>query len=79
MYAGIANVYFAFTTLSTVGFGDYHPMSNFERLFCAFILVLGVLIFSYLMDVFLSIICDLQNLTKDLDDGDNLTKFLSVL
>ena len=79
MYSAIANVYFAFTTLSTVGFGDYYPMNNFERLFCAFILVLGVLIFSYLMDVFLSIICDLQNLTKDLDDGDNLTKFFSVL
>ena len=53
---GIAAVYFAFTSLSTVGFGDYHPYSNEERLFCAFILLSGVLIFSFLMDYFLNVI-----------------------
>jgi hypothetical protein len=79
MYEGIANVYFAFTSLSTVGFGDFHPISDLERLFCAFILVLGVLIFSYLMDVFLGIIIGIQELGADLDDGDNLTNFLHVL
>ncbi len=53
---GIAAVYFAFTSLSTVGFGDYHPFSNNERLLCAFILISGVLVFSYLMDYFLGVI-----------------------
>ena len=41
--------YFSFTTLSTVGFGDFNPRSNSERLFCAIILLVGVAIFSYIM------------------------------
>jgi hypothetical protein len=45
----IIGLYFAFTTLSTVGFGDYTPRSNTERSIGAFILISGVAMFSYLM------------------------------
>ena len=45
--------YYSFTSLSTVGFGDYHPRSNSERFFCAFILLFGVAIFSYIMGNFI--------------------------
>ena len=45
--------YFSFTSLSTVGFGDFHPRSNAERIFCAFILLFGVAIFSYIMGIFI--------------------------
>ena len=38
-----------FTSLSTVGFGDYHPRSDLERLLCSAILIFGVSIFSYVM------------------------------
>ena len=48
--------YFAFTSLSTVGFGDYHPRGDLERLICAFILLFGVAIFSYIMGNFISIL-----------------------
>ena len=48
--------YFAFTSLSTVGFGDYHPRSNIERVVCAFILLFGVAIFSYIMGNFITIL-----------------------
>lgn len=48
----IAVTYFAFTSLSTVGFGDFHPRSDAERLFCAFILLFGVAIFSLIMGSF---------------------------
>lgn len=65
--------YFAFTSLSTVGFGDYHPRSNVERVTGAFILLFGVAIFSYIMGNFIEILGDYQNLNADLDDGDNLT------
>ena len=54
-------------------------MSNLERLFCAFMLVSGVCIFSFLMDTFLGIITGLKELDQDLDDGDNLTRFFGVL
>ena len=49
-------VYYAFTTLSTVGFGDFHPRSNAERLFCAVILLVGVAIFSFIMGNFIDIL-----------------------
>jgi len=39
-----------------VGFGDLAPRSDVERLFTAFMLLLGVSIFSYIMQVFVEII-----------------------
>ncbi len=48
----IAMMYFAFTSLSTVGFGDINPRSNIERLLGAFMLLLGVAIFSVFMGNF---------------------------
>lgn len=62
--------YFAFTSLSTVGFGDYNPRSDLERVFCAFILLFGVAIFSYIMGIFIEMLEKYQNLCRDLDDGD---------
>ena len=40
--------YFAFTSLSTVGFGDYYPLSDTERFVCFFIFIFGTAIFSYI-------------------------------
>ena len=48
-YNTLLAIYFAFTSLATVGFGDLYPKSDFERLFIAFILLFGVAIFSYIM------------------------------
>lgn len=42
-------VYFAFTTLSTVGFGDFNPKHEAERILTTFILLVGVAVFSYIM------------------------------
>lgn len=42
--------YFAFTSLSTVGFGDFNPKNNYERILCAFMLLFGVAVFSYIMN-----------------------------
>lgn len=48
--------YFMFTTLSTVGFGDFHPRADAERILVVFILLLGVAVFSYIMGNFVEII-----------------------
>jgi hypothetical protein len=48
----IVMVYYAFTSLATVGFGDYNPRSNAERVFIAMVLLFGVLTFSYVMGNF---------------------------
>jgi len=52
----VIGLYFGFTTLSTVGFGDYAPRSNIERAIGAFVLLYGVAIFSYLMGNFIDIL-----------------------
>jgi hypothetical protein len=62
-----------------VGFGDYHPISNNERILTAVVLMFGVCIFSLLMDTFLEIIKGLKVLNEDLEDGDNLTRFFFLL
>lgn len=71
--------YFAFTSLSTVGFGDYHPRSDFERLCCSFILLFGVAIFSIIMGNFAEILVSFNTFNAELDDGDNLTKFFGTI
>lgn len=72
-------VYFTFTTLATVGFGDYRPWADEERLFLVIIFLSGVSIFSYLMGIFIEILKKFQQLYVDLDDGDNLSLFFSLL
>jgi hypothetical protein len=49
-------VYYAFTSLTTVGFGDFHPKSDAERITVSFILVFGVATFSYMMGIFIGIL-----------------------
>ena len=72
-------IYFAFTTLATVGFGDYNPKADEERLFVVIIFLSGVSIFSYLMGIFIEILKKFQQLYVDLDDGDRLSLFFSLL
>ena len=44
--------YVALTTLSTVGYGDLTPQTNFEKIVGMFIMILGVAFFSYIMGNF---------------------------
>ena len=45
----LINTYFAFTTLATVGFGDYYPVSVIERGIFTMIFLFGVALFSFIM------------------------------
>jgi hypothetical protein len=49
----IIGMYYAFTTLATVGFGDYAPRSNFERGLGSFVLISGTAMFSFLLGNFI--------------------------
>jgi hypothetical protein len=71
--------YYMFTSLATVGFGDYHPRSNFERCYCAFVLLFGVATFSYIMGKFIQILNQFKSYNDSLDQGDQLNKFFGVL
>lgn len=71
--------YFAFTSLSTVGFGDYAPRSDLERATGAFMLLCGVAIFSIIMGQFIDILTSFNEFSEENNDGDNLTKFFGVI
>ena len=72
-------MYFAITTLSTVGFGDFNPRSNFERALCASFLFIGVGVFSYIMSEFTEILKSIWTLNEDVDQGDELTQWFGLI
>ena len=72
-------LYFAFTSLSTVGFGDIRPESDMERLLGASILLIGVAVFSYIMGIFICILDQHQSLSADFENGDQLSQFFGTM
>ena len=44
----ICSVYFVLTTTATVGYGDLAPGTSYERLFCMFLMFIGVVTFTFL-------------------------------
>ena len=71
--------YFSFTSLSTVGFGDISARSDSERLFCAFMLLLGVSIVTYAISIFTDILGKYQAIDAEIDDYDKLSKFFGLI
>ena len=74
-----ALTYFAFTTLSTVGLGDFHPKSSTERIFCSFFMLFGVMFTSLVMDNFGNMIDELRNFNKSYEDSEHFNLFLGTL
>ena len=72
-------MYWAYTTITSVGLGDYAPRSDGERLICIFIILFGVSVKSYIMGKFWDILANYKSMHADIDDGDNLTLFLNTL
>ena len=66
----IVNTYFALTTLSTVGFGDYYPVDNSERVVGALLLYFGQAGFNFLVIQFLEVLDNIQMLDSDDDCSD---------
>ena len=79
-YRNIIGVfYFAFTTLTTVGFGDLRPYSTVERIFNAIILFGGVMIFSYIIGNFLNVIDAYKEVGSENEHADDLSRFFGIL
>ena len=70
--------YFAITTLSTVGFGDFHPVNTQEKIVTAFIMLVGVSVFSFIMGSLIEILHQYRDMHKN-GDGSDLTQWLSLL
>lgn len=75
----VLGTYYALTSLSTVGFGDFAPRSNIERIYITFVLLFCGPIFSYFLGTFMEIIEQYQAFKKDLDDRDQLERFIKTI
>ena len=72
-------MYFAFTTLSTIGLGDFHPVSNTERLVGSFVILIGVAMFSYILGELLFCFELIKCIDKPFGDEEDLDKFFITL
>lgn len=66
----IITMYFTITSLSTVGFGDFAPRSDVERLLGAVMLLGGVIIFSNCMAKFIEMLCQMKKFDIILEQGE---------
>jgi hypothetical protein len=71
--------YFAFTSLSTVGFGDYYPKNSFERLMCAMIIFGGNMLFGLIISNFNEMMDEIKNFMYEHDDAESLGRFFNLL
>ena len=72
-------MYFVFTTITTVGFGDFFPTNDIERAIWCIVLLGGVAVFSYFMGFLLEMILKVQNLDKNFENEEDLEKFFLLL
>jgi len=75
----IISMYFGLTSLSTTGFGDFHPITELEMLVCIFILLIGVSMFSLIMGELGFMITNFQELNGDSSDNQELENFFVLL
>jgi hypothetical protein len=54
--------YYALTTLSTVGYGDFLPQNHAEKLLMSFVLLIGVTIFSLIMNKLMDVMKDFKDI-----------------
>lgn len=72
-------LYFALTTLSTVGYGDYHPVSQSEMIMTCVVMLGGVAFFSYIMGNFIEILSNYEAKMGTLDKSDDLNEWIISL
>ena len=75
----VSLIYYSFTTLSTVGFGDYHPRRNSERIIGAFLMLFGASITSFIMDGLSTMMKKFYELNKNYEENSQLSYFIKTL
>lgn len=65
----ITIMYYALTTLSTVGYGDYSPCSIAEKIIGSVIQIFGVTFFSILMNNFIDVVLSMR--TQNFNDNED--------
>ena len=75
----VISCYYIFTTLATVGFGDFHPQNDTERILAMFIMIIGVTLFSYVMSNFNELILSYDKILGVIDKGSELRHWLNLI
>ena len=75
----IISLYFALTTLSTVGYGDITPISRIERVTAVIVMMCGVAFFSYIMGNFIEIISNIHSKMGGVDRSQELEYWITSL
>lgn len=68
----IISMYYIFTTLATVGFGDYYPINSYERIVIGAVFIFSVTVFSFIMGRLLSLLFSYNRMTGDNTEEDDL-------
>ena len=71
--------YFVLTTLSTVGYGDYFPVSTTEMIVTSIVMLGGVAFFSYIMSNFIEILSSYDAKMGTIDKSDDLNDWIISL
>ena len=75
----LISTYYGFTTLSTIGLGDFYPISDHERFVAAFLMLFGVLVQSFIMEKLAKMLINAQNKDSEIEQLYELNRFINVL
>ncbi len=71
--------YFALTTLSTVGYGDYYPISRNEKVVGCILMLVGITFLDQIICSFIEIIQNYDQSMGAEDKGSNLNSWMTLL
>ena len=72
-------MYFTITTLATVGYGDYYPRTNIERMYIILVQLIGVSFYSYIMSNFIEVISSYERKVGIIDHDTELENWIAYL
>jgi len=75
----IISCYFILATLSTVGYGDFYPVSQTEKIVDIFIMLIGIAFFSYIMSNFTNFLTNYDKIMGWENKNTNLEVWLDSL
>ncbi|KAL3668734.1 hypothetical protein V7S43_006029 [Phytophthora oleae] len=58
----IASIYWAITTMTTVGFGDIYPVNDLEKGYCILVLISGTTLFAYVVGTVIEVASNSKSL-----------------